>query len=188
MLRRLWWSCFGVAVAAGSVGTIASLGPAQGMATLLTLVVVGGLIGFIVGRELPESRYAATAGAAVVAAPVLIDGLVELFGPAVAVTVFVLVVATAPFVTGPVVRLVQRRTAMPDPVEEAGLASPDEALRLQWRSSSAQLARARDARERMLVVELRAQILDEIAERDGGRLPDFVFDQTGPRSRHREDH
>ncbi|RYP84053.1 hypothetical protein EKO23_17405 [Nocardioides guangzhouensis] len=187
MLRRLWWTFFGVAVAAGSVGTLASLGPAQGIATLLTLLVVGGLIGFIVGRELPSSHYAVTGGATLVAAPVLIDGVVELFGPAVAFTVLVLVVATAPFVTGPVLRLVQRRTAVPEEVEEAALASPDEALRLQWRSSSAQLAQARNARERLLVVELRAQILDELAERDGGRLPDFVFDQTGPRSRHRED-
>jgi hypothetical protein len=187
MLERLWWGCFWVAVTAGSVGTILSLGPPRAIATLLTLAVVGGAIGYIIGRELPSSRYAATSGAAIVSAPVLIDGLVELSGAAVAGCVFVLLLCTAPFLVRPALRQLRRRTAGPAPIEEAALASPDEALRLQWRSTTAQLAKARDARERLLVVQLREQILDEILERDGGRLPEFVFDQTGPTSRHRED-
>jgi hypothetical protein len=43
-------------------------------------------------------------------------------------------------------------------------------------ASTDELARARNDRERLEVIEARAQILDELAER--GRLPDFVFDQT----------
>lgn len=183
-MRRLWWCSYGAGVFLGALGAAASLGPAAGIGTLVVLGAVGALVGYAMGRESRTGRYGALVGGSLAAAPVLVDGLVRLVGPVAAVIVAVAIVGTAPFVTAPIARALRSRARTRTDVEDAALASPDEALRRQWLASTGELARARNDRERLEVIEVRAQILNELAER--GRLPDFVFDQAGREARGRD--
>ena len=183
-MRRLWWCSFGTVIAAGALGAAVALGPVRGLGTLAVLGAVGAVVGYAMGRESRNGRYGALVGASLAAAPVLVDGLVRLLGPVAGVTVSVVVVGTAPFVTTPTARWLRSRPSARADVAQAALAGPDEALRRQWLASTAELERARNDRERLEVVHVREQILDALA--DEGRLPDFVFDQPGKEARGRD--
>jgi len=52
---------------------------------------------------------------------------------------------------------------------------PDE-LERAWLASTDELARAGSASFRLQVIEVRAQVLDEIIERTGGTVPGYVWD------------
>jgi urease accessory protein UreE len=71
-----------------------------------------------------------------------------------------------------------RGRLLPSQEELAVMAPQQEALRLQWDESTRQLNRASTGRERVLVLSLREQILDDIARQTDGALPDYVWEST----------
>ena len=72
----------------------------------------------------------------------------------------------------PGLRQATRRLGSSD-IERAALANEDEALRLQWLASTALLETGTTDKERLDVVHVRSQILDDLAERWGAQLPDY---------------
>ena len=109
-------------------------------------------------------------------------GLVLFLGPAAWVLLGALLLAS-PYVIAIVRRLVAKRLR-PTDIESVGLASPDVSRRLQWVESTRQLHSASSDEDRLLVVELRAHILDDLVDRYGAELPVYVWtelhDSGGP--------
>jgi len=99
--------------------------------------------------------------------------LSQVLGPA-AVGVVAALVLTSPAVTSHMERRLRGRL-LPTQTELAGMGAPDDALRRQWMESTHQLENASTLRERLLVVHLREQILDDLVERSGGAVPEYVW-------------
>jgi hypothetical protein len=177
--RTLW-----LVAVAGTVGTavVGSLGAmAWGSALLLgvLLAVFGGVLGLALGPELTgRVGRPVLAGAALAVATALSLGLGHLIGGLPALGVVVALGALSPFVTSRAARWLRGR-ALPGRTLAAASAPPGEALRLQWKESGRQLAMATTPSELLLIVRVRQQILDDLLERSGGVLPDYVW-STSP--------
>jgi hypothetical protein len=122
---------------------------------------------------LPGIKHPILGGAALFVAPLLYPGLSQVLGPA-AIGAIAALVLTSPWIVSFIGSRLRGRV-LPSQTEVAGMAAPDEALRLQWMESTRQLERASTPRQRLLVVHLREQILNDLVERSGGALPDFVW-------------
>ena len=171
--RTIWWVVAGVVAGAGALGTPLAIGTRQAVSLLIALAVVGALSGWVISGEHPSLRRPIALGIGIFAAPFIVPGLVHLLGPTAWALIGTLLL-TSPYV----IRRIGRRLArhlLPSETERAGLASPEEALRRQWLESTKQLRRASSDRDRLSVVELRAQILDDLVDRHGAQFPHYVW-------------
>lgn len=180
--RTTWWTIAGLVAVAGAIGTPLALGTAHAVSMLVTLVLFGAMLGWAFSGEFPKLRRTIPLGIAIFTVPFMVPGLVLFLGPAAWALVGALLL-TSPYLVAPIGRLVARRL-QPTDTESVGLASPGEALRLQWVESTKQLHSASNAEDRLLLVEVRAGILNDVADRYGAQLPDYVWaelsDSSGP--------
>ena len=152
------------------VGTALAVQPVLFLAIGATLAMLGALLGVAFQEELKDVRHPVLTGAALATTPALLPGLTEVLGGATLAVTAVLVL-TSPWVVGQAVRRLQP-WLQPARIVQAGMAEPDEALRRQWVESTRLLGEATTSlAERMVVVQARQQILDDLAARNGGRLP-----------------
>jgi len=184
--RTTWWTMAGLVAVAGALGTPLAVGKAHAVSLLFTLSLFGAMMGWAFSGEFPNLRRTIPLGIAIFTAPFMVPGLVLFFGPAAWALVGTLLV-TSPYVAAPVCRLVAKRLR-PTDTKSVGLAPPDEALRLQWVESTKQLHNASSGEDRLLLVEVRAGILDDIADRYGALLPDYVWGELSDSSGSGPDH
>ena len=140
---------------------------------IITLALFGAMMGWALSGEPPSQRRTIPLGIALFTAPFMVPGLVLFLGPAAWVLVGTLLL-TSPYVVAPIGRLVAK-WLRPTDTESVGLAPPDEALRLQWVESTKQLHSASSAEVRLLLVAVREGILDDVVDRYGAQLPDYVW-------------
>ncbi|WP_432479292.1 hypothetical protein [Nocardioides sp. GXQ0305] len=172
----------GVVVLVAVAGTLVAvpLGGAVGIG--LFLGVFGGAMGLAFRSDLPRVRHPVLAGAAVCAAPALYPGLSEAVGHGAALAVVAALVLTCPWLHRRAARGL-RRLVPPRSVGSGATAPPDRALRLQWDESTRQLERASTVGERLLLVRVREQILDDLVAASGGVLPGDVWAGAGRHER-----
>jgi hypothetical protein len=171
---RLVWRVIVTVVALVAVlATALTMPPGLFLAVALAMGLFGGLIAVSFQEDLADVRHPVVKGVVLAVSVTLLPGLSRLLGPAAAVAA-VTVVLAAPWVVQKVLQRLRRRSG-PTRIARAGLAEPDEALRRQWVESSRQLALATTPAERMVVVRVREQILDDVAARHGGWLPPYVW-------------
>jgi len=171
--RWLWRVAVGVTGSVAVAGTVLIFSIEATFALLVATALFGAIMGLAVKGELPDDRHPILGGAAVFAAPLLYPGLSLVLGPA-AIGVVAALVLTSPWVASGIERRLRGRV-LPSQTEVAGMAPPDEALRLQWMESTRELERASTLPERLLVVHLREQILNDLVERSDGAVPEFVW-------------
>jgi hypothetical protein len=174
--RILWWIAACALALVGLVGTALTVPLEAALAMGLMLALFGGLMGLSFASDLPRVKHPVLAGAALFTVPGLCPGLSALLGPA-GLGALVLLVATCPALVSFVARMLRGRV-LPSETERAGMASPEDALRLQWEESTRQLERASSIEERLLVVHAREQILDDVMARSEGELPGYVWSTT----------
>ncbi|WP_457208285.1 hypothetical protein [Nocardioides sp. P5_C9_2] len=155
------------------VGTALAVQPVLFLAIGATLAMLGALMGVAFQEELTSVRHPILTGAALATTPALLPGLATVLGGA-TLGVTALLVLSSPWVVAWVDRRL-RPWLLPARIVQAGMAEPDEALRRQWAESTRQLAKATSLADRLVVVQARQQILDDVAARNGGRLPPFVW-------------
>lgn len=171
--RRLWRTTAGATALLAVGGSLVAIPATMFLAIVFTTVTFGALLALVFKEDLVGVRHPAVAGAVLATAPVLCPGLEYLLGPAAFGLAAVLVLASPSVVRRADPWL--RRWLLPSRLEQAGMADPDEGLRRQWVESTRQLAEATSVADRMLVVQARRQILDDLTERTGGELPAFVW-------------
>ena len=184
--RTTWWTMAGLVAVAGALGTPLAMGKAHAVSLLVTLALFGAMMGWAFSGEFLKLRRTIPLGIAIFTAPFMMPGLVLILGPAAWALVGTLFL-TCPYVVQPIRRLVTKRLPPVD-TERAGLAPPDEALRLQWLESAKQLHSASSDKDRLLLVEVRAGILDDVADRYGAQLPDYVWAELSGNSGSGPDH
>ncbi|KRF34127.1 hypothetical protein [Nocardioides sp. Soil805] len=171
---RLGWSIVtGVTCLLGLTGTALAVQPVLFLSVGATLALLGALMAVAFAEELKGMRHPVLTFAALATTPALLPGLARLIGSATPVLAAVLVLSSPWIVTWADGRL--RPWLLPARIVQAGMAGPDEALRRQWAESTRQLASATSVADRLLVVHAREQILEDVAARNGGRLPAFVW-------------
>lgn len=173
--RTAWWAAAGGAAVVGAVFTPVAMGTGHAVPLLVSLSVLGAIMGWAVFGELPGVRHPVRLGIATFTTPFVMPGLLLLLGPATAWALVGTLFVTSPYVQVPIRRLVAERQH-PSDIHRAGHASPEEALRRQWLESTRQLRRAPSDADRLLVVDLRAQILDDLVVHNGGHLPPYVWE------------
>lgn len=185
--RHVWSAATGAVCLLGLGGTALAAAPILILWTGFALAVFGGLMALTFKEELAGVRHPVLSGAVLATTPALLPGLTRVLGDATAPVLLVLVL-TSPWV----VERAERRLRPwlgPARILRAGMAAPDEALRRQWAESTRQLGEATTVGDRLIVVHVRQQILDDVAARYGDRLPAFVWDLPGAKGglRHRSD-
>lgn len=169
-----WWVVTSSVVALGLLGTPGVMDWSRFLATVLALAVMGAATGLSFAPAVGAGYVrAGTVGLVLFAGPCLEPGLWHVTGPA-SLVLGGLVALTPP----PVVqwgRRLLRGRVLPTETEAAAMASPDDALRRQWTVSTTQLRDASTDAERLLLVRMRAAILDDLAQRSDGVLPDYVW-------------
>jgi hypothetical protein len=179
--RSVWRVVVTVVALVAVVATALTMPPGLFLAVAVAMGLFGGLIAVSFQEDLADVRHPVVKGVVLAVAVTLIPGFSRLLGPAAATAAVVLVLA-APWLVEKVLDRVRRRSG-PTRLTRAGLAEPDEALRRQWVESTRQLAQATTVAERMIVVQVREQILDDVAARHGGWLPPYVWPLPDAQSR-----
>lgn len=179
--RVLWRVVATITVLLASVATAFTMDLGVIFAVAFALAVFGALIALTLRDDLEHVKHPVLKGAALAVVPTLVPGLSQVAGPAGTATAAVVALAS-PWVVSRVLRSVQP-WLLPSRLVQAGMADEDEALRRQWAESTRQLRRAATVADRLVVVQVRQQILDDIAVRSGCPLPAFVWEsahgQTG---------
>jgi hypothetical protein len=179
---RLAWRVVVTVVALVAVlATALTMPPDLFLAVAVAMGLFGGLIAVSFQEDLAGVRHPIVKGVLLGVSVTLLPGLSRMLGPAAAAGA-VAVVLAAPWVVQLVLVRLRRRSG-PTRIARAGLADPDEALRRQWVESTRQLALATTLSERMVVVRVREQILDDVAARHGGWLPPYVWPVADSQSR-----
>lgn len=177
--RVVWRVVATITVLLAAVATAFTMELGVIFAAAFALAVFGTLIALTLRDDLGHVRHPVPKGAALAVVPVLVPGLSHVAGPAGTATA-VVVAAGSPWVLTRVLRRV-RPWLLPSLLVQAGMADEDDALRRQWAESTRQLQRATTVAERMVVVQVREQILDDVVARSGGPLPSFVWESSrGP--------
>lgn len=179
--RAVWRVVATITVLLAAVATAFTMDLGVVFAAVFALAVFGSLIALTMRDELAHVRYPVPKGAALAAVPALVPGLSQVAGPAGTATAVVVAVAS-PWVVTRALRRV-RPWLLPSLLVQAAMADEDDALRRQWAESTRQLQRATTVGERMVVVGVRQQILDDVAARSGGPLPSFVWESSHGRAR-----
>ncbi len=179
--RAIWLSTVVCVSLVGVVGTALVMPWTQAVGIAVCVGVFGTFIGFAFGEEFSSLRRTVLVCAALFGLSALVlPGLVHLCGP-VAFGVVAALVLASPEASRPIVRLLRPHLGPPD-LQRAGMADPNEALRRQWLAATAQLEEAARTSDRLLLVELRSRILDDLLERGDGRLPGYVWDSLSDRT------
>lgn len=171
--RKTWWTAAGLTAAAGALGTPAVMSTAAALTMLIMLALSGAGMGWAFSGEGPGIQRSILRGTGLFTAPCLVPGLIHLLGP-VAWALVATILLTSPTSVG-LIRRLSARGLPPNHTDRAAPASPDAALRREWLESTRQLQRANSDSDRLLIVEVRAQILDDLVARYGGRLPRYVW-------------
>jgi len=180
----VWRSAVTLTVALALLGTVRAMPLAVFAASSFALATVGAMLGLAFRPDLPGVRHPILGGALILLLPGLYPGLAELVGPAAPGVVTVLVL-TSPWLAARIVRW-SRGRLLPTETQVAASAPPEEALRRQWEESTRLLELASTPRERMLAVDVRAQILDDLLRQTHGVLPGYVWASVpGPDGRGR---
>jgi hypothetical protein len=177
--RLGWGIATGLTCLLGLIGTALSVQPVLFLSVGATLALLGALMAVAFAEELKGMRHPVLTFAALATTPALLPGLARLIGSATPAVAGVLVLSSPWIVTWADGRL--RPWLLPARIVQAGMAAPDEALRRQWAESTRQLAAATSMADTLLVVHAREQILDDVAARNSGRLPGFVWALPEPR-------
>ena len=175
--RRLWFTATAAVCLLGLGGTVATVPPTLILWTGFALAMFGGLMAVAFKDDLAGVRHPVLWGALLAVLPTLLPGLSRVLGDATVPVLAVLVVGS-PWVVVRMERRLRPRLG-PSRMFQAGMAAPDEALRRQWTESTRQLGEATSVADRLIVVHVREQILDDVASRHGGQLPAFVWDLPG---------
>jgi hypothetical protein len=176
---RLVWRCTTIAtVVLAMAATVLTVPVSMFLAIAFAFAMFGALFAVAFQDDLKDVRHPVLKGALLGASPALIPGLGHVLGPSAGLVALGLALST-PWMVAQVVRRLQT-LLQPSRVVQAGMAAPDEALRRQWVESSRLLREATTPAERIIVVHVRQQILDDLAARNGGQLPGFVWDLAGP--------
>jgi len=186
--RVLWALALAATTVVGALATLSALSPERAVATTFAMGAVGAVLGYAWSKDLPDVNHPVLVGAAVFGwPPLVIPGLVHSLGVWALAVAGVLLLAS-PYVLGIVARALHRtaRRLESSDVERAALADEDDALRRQWLGSTALLETASTDEDRLVVVQVRAQILDELSERWGGQLPGYVWESLHDRTEHGE--
>ncbi len=172
--RLLWRSAVTLTAAAALAATAATTPIQQILGVGLMLAAFGGIMGLAFRADLPPVKHPILGGAFLFIVPGLLPGLSSLVGPAGTLAVVGLLVVTSPPVASWIVGAMRGRV-LPSQTEVAATAPRHEALRRQWEESTRLLDLAPTMRDRMLLVNLREQILDDVAQQADGALPDYVL-------------
>jgi hypothetical protein len=175
--RHVWFAAIGVVCVLGLAGTAAGVAPVLILWTGFALAVFGALLALSFKEDLAGVRHPILWGAALATTPALVPGLSDVLGDATAPVLIVLTL-TSPWVLAQAEKRL-RPWLGPARIVRAGMAAPEEALRRQWAESTRQLGEATSSADRLMVVAVRQQILDDIAAQHAGQLPPFVWDQPG---------
>lgn len=180
--RTLWRRVAAGTVGFGVLGAAGAMSLAEIVGVVVFLGVWGGALGYALSSELKRFRHPVPSGAGLaIGAALVLRGLAHLLGP-LALAVVAALLLTSPYVVGLVVGWLRPRIS-PTDVVRAGSAAPDVALERQWVMSTALLEDASTDEERLLAIQTRAEILDDLTQRGGGRLPDYVWPPPPPQSR-----
>lgn len=182
--RLGWGIATGLTCLLGLAGTALVVQPVLFLSIGATLAMLGALMAVAFKEELASMRHPVLTCALLATTPALLPGLARLIGSATPAVAGLLVLTSPWVVVWADGRL--RPWLLPARIVQAGMAAPDDALRRQWAESTRQLANATSVADRLLVVHARQQILDDVAARNGDRLPAFVW--TLPESRGGLDH
>ena len=176
--RMIWRTAAGVTALVALIGTRIwmPLGPAVVM--VLLTAGLGASMGLTFKDDLPGIEHPVRWAAVLLSAPTLYPGLAALLGEVTALGVAALLVASSPGAVALERRWLRGRL-LPTQTELAGMAEPDEALRRQWEESTRLLQAASTPAELRLVLRLREQILDDLAQRSGGVFPAYVWTTPG---------
>lgn len=176
--RALWTAAVVFWAVLGLIGSLTVMSPGHAAAFVVAVGALGAVSGYACARELPAVRHPVWAGALLpVAVLVLMPGVVQLLG-GIGIAVIAALVVTAPPVASRIgVRLAQHRRRLDDGATAACQPPPttDDGLSRQWIESTKLLDAARSPAERLSIVEVRSQILDDLVERWQGRVPDCVW-------------
>lgn len=176
--RRLWGWGVAAATAVALLGTALGVPLASVLGLACVLAAFGASMGYLYGPELPGVRHPVLASTALFAAPALYPGLAHVVGGGGALGVVAVLVLSSPWGSARLLPHLRGRF-VPTREQAALAATPEDALRWQWEESTRQLALASTVRERLLLVALRQEILDDVVARSGGLLPDYLW--TGER-------
>jgi hypothetical protein len=181
--RLAWRLAAGASGLAALVGSVVAMRLEMFLAILFTMAMFGGVMGYAFKEDLPEVRHPILGGAVLFTTPTLYPGLSQPLGAA-AVGVVAALALTSPFIVAQAGNRLRPRM-LPSRVVMAALAGPDEALRRQWMESTRQLDQAATIQGQLLIVQVREQILDDLTDRNGGQLPDYVWDSCDGPGGHR---
>lgn len=174
--RVAWRVVATITVLLAAVATAFTMDPGVILAVAFALAVFGALIALTLRDDFEHVKHPVLKGAALAVVPTLVPGLSQVAGPAGTATAVVVALAS-PWVVSRVLGSVQP-WLLPSRLVQAGMADEDEALRRQWAESTRQLRRAGTVADRLVVVQVRQQILDDITARSGCPLPAFVWESS----------
>lgn len=177
----VWRLAVALAVILAVAGTLGALPLAALVGIGSCLALFGAMMGLAFKTDLSRVSHPVRLGAALAIAPGLMPGLVHVLGPAAAGVCGVLLIVTSPRASSWLVSLMRGRV-LPSQTQQAGMAPPHDALRRQWEESTRMLDSSTTLRERLLVVNMREQILEDLLEQAGGVLPEYVWAE--PRGQH----
>lgn len=162
------------------VGTLAAHPVAPSLGIGVCAAACGAAMGLACRADFPRARHLPARGAASFVAPTLLPGLASASSPGTAAVLAVLLVVTAPPVSSALVDALRGRV-LPSHTHVAGMAQHADALRRQWEQSTRVLETSLTLRQRLQIVMLREQILEELLELTGGVPPEYVW--TSPRGK-----
>ncbi|QBR91799.1 hypothetical protein [Nocardioides euryhalodurans] len=142
------------------------------LASGFMMATFGAVMGLCLRSDLPQVRRPVVGGAVLCLMPLLYAGLGELLGAA-SFGVVVLLALTSPWAVARITRWM-RVPLVPHETHAAATAPLEEALRRQWQESTRLLDAASTPRERLMVVNVRAEILDDVV-RSHGSLPAYLW-------------
>ena len=174
--RVVWRVVATITVLLAAVATAFTMELGVLLAVAFALAVFGALIALTLRDDLENVRHPVLKGAALAMVPTLVPGLSQVAGPAGTATAAVVALAS-PWVVSRVLRSMHP-WLLPSRLVLAGHPGLHEALRRQWAESTRQLRRAGSVADRLVVVQVRQQILDDIAMRSGCPLPSFVWESS----------
>lgn len=172
--RIIWFTAAGSTALLALAGARTWMPIGAAVAMVLMTAGFGAAMGVVFKDDLPHIAHPVLGAAVLFATPTLYPGLAESVGEVTALAGGAVLLAGAPGVVDLERRWLRGRL-LPSQAELAVMADPDDALRRQWMESTHLLQAASTRAELRLVLRLREQILDDLAQRSGGVLPDYVW-------------
>lgn len=173
------WTAGSLTVLLGLAGSFLALGAVRTLALASGMSVLGAAVHLARSRRLPVPRHPVLTITACIAVLGLLSCLIVLPGGAAVLVLVGVLIATAS-VVGLIHRGEVYRPVHPVATGGTGAADP---LEREWMHSTAQLQESRSVADRLVLVGARQHILDDLLERNEGRVPGYVWASVdGPRS------